>query len=150
MLSFKVPDPAPALPTIVQVWLDVFLENQAIDESGEDFDLDSLETQRRYSLLSGAKSRARDCGMFLDHGSQAAALMIAWEELNDLINGCFSVGELKLDDDEKRVLIDLRATLEKVLPWHLSTGGAALVPIARWMQLMPHPKDQAAGTTGAA
>ena len=125
---------------IPAVLLEAFLGEQAL--SGEDSPHpDSVDFQRTVTLYTGARIRAVTCGEMEGHDCQAAALLVAIDELREFLDGSVTGGGAerlaeKLDHAEMEALSLVRDTMVRLLVWHFRNGAAGLLPIARWLGIV--------------
>lgn len=141
MLNSTYPiKPMSAMPTVL---LEAFLAERAFEDRPEFNapDLDEPEAQRIYATYEGARQRALVVGGLAGHDAQAAALLVAIDELDTFLTGGVTVGgseavRSKLDAEELGAIHLAHQTMVRLLEWHFKNGAGALLPIADWMGLV--------------
>ena len=128
--------PMSAVPTVL---LNSFLAERQLDSDDTAGGPNDVEAQQIYAAWEGIKRRAVVCGGLRGHDVQAAALLVAIDELDQFLDGTLTVGKLsdKLDNEERGAIWLARDTMVRLLDWHLANGGGALAPIAQHMGLLP-------------
>ena len=98
-----------------------------------------LKYERALALCAGARERALEAGPKDSHGDQAATLLVMVDDLDRFLDGHWSTGgKPRLDQDEVKVLRDIRNAAAKLIEWHFENGAGALRPIAERLGLL-HP-----------
>jgi len=71
------------------------------------------------------------------HAEQAATLLVSIDDLDQLLDGTWSIGgKLQLGQDEVRLVRGVREAMITLLGWHFENGAGALFPIAEDLGLV--------------
>ncbi|MFV0623761.1 hypothetical protein ACBY01_07100 [Sphingomonas sp. ac-8] len=139
--------PVHPLSPIPAVLLKAFEAERAIDGHGGD-PFDAIEEQMAYAALEGARHLLFECGQHRSHDTQAAALIVAIDHADSLLDGQFSTRKLEeeLSRDQINAIYLMRDTMVRLLDWHMMNGGGALLPIAEWMGIVAGRPEMADNT----